>query len=222
MHHLPCDNTLLTRIQQNLAQFEPDVHDAKGLKKAAVAITVVPIVQAPQMVDIPFEAGWEGNAAIVLTQRASKLRKHAGQWALPGGRMEVGETAVQTALRELEEEVNLSLAEDAVIGRLDDFTTRSGYVMSPIIIWGGVNAQLMPNPDEVHSVHRIPLAEFMRDDAPILKQTDDANRPVLLMPVGHSWIAAPTGALLYQFREVGVLGKQTRVAHFEQPYFAWK
>ncbi|MEZ4593010.1 MAG: hypothetical protein R3D55_17980 [Chloroflexota bacterium] len=42
------------------------------------------------------------------------------------------------------------------------------------------------------------------------------------MPIGQSWIAAPTAAILYQFRKVCLLGKQTRVAHFDQPYFAWK
>jgi hypothetical protein len=42
------------------------------------------------------------------------------------------------------------------------------------------------------------------------------------MPIGNDWFAAPTAAIAYQFREVAILGKQTRVAHFEQPYFAWK
>ena len=69
--------------------------------------------------------------------------------------------------------------------------------------------------------HRIPIAEFMREDAPILQQIPESKHPVLLMPVGVTWIAAPTGALIYQFREVSILGKKTRVAHYEQPYFAW-
>jgi hypothetical protein len=42
------------------------------------------------------------------------------------------------------------------------------------------------------------------------------------MPIGTSWIAAPTAALIYQFREVALLGRETRVAHFEQPAFAWR
>ncbi|MCA9945823.1 MAG: hypothetical protein KC449_20210, partial [Anaerolineales bacterium] len=71
-------------------------------------------------------------------------------------------------------------------------------------------------------IHRIPLAELLRSDAPILHNIPESKHPVLLMPIGTSWIAAPTAAMLYQFREVCLLGKQTRVAHFEQPYFAWK
>ena len=74
----------------------------------------------------------------------------------------------------------------------------------------------------MQAVYRMPVAEFMRDDAPILKKIPQSETPVLLMPVGTSWIAAPTAALLYQFREVGILAKQTRVAHYEQPLFAWK
>ncbi|MCB0028519.1 MAG: CoA pyrophosphatase, partial [Anaerolineales bacterium] len=128
----------------------------------------------------------------------------------------------ETALRELQEEVGLTLGPERVIGRLDDYTTRSGYTITPIVVWGGPVTDLVPNPAEVDSIHRIPIAELMRADAPILQQIPESENPVLLMPVGESWIAAPTAAMLYQFREVCILGKQTRVAHYEQPYFAWK
>jgi hypothetical protein len=82
--------------------------------------------------------------------------------------------------------------------------------------------QLRPDPAEVSSVHRIPIAELLRPDAPILDDIPESPNPLLLMPVGESWIAAPTAALLYQFREVAILGRSTRVGHFEQPRFAWK
>ena len=135
--------------------------------------------------------------------------------------MEEGESEEETALRELQEEVGLNLNRDSVIGRLDDFTTRSGFIITPVVIRGGAGVELKPNPAEVKSVHRIPIAEFMREDAPILQQIPESRKPVLLMPVGITWIAAPTAALLYQFREVAILGRDTRVAHYEQPYFAW-
>jgi hypothetical protein len=107
------------------------------------------------------------------------------------------------------------------MGRLDDFITRSGYAITPIVVWGSKNLELTPNPGEVGSIHRIPVIEFMREDAPILDSIPESENPVLLMPVGQSWIASPTGAILYQFREVAILGNETRVAHFEQPHFAW-
>ena len=136
--------------------------------------------------------------------------------------MDQGESAEQTALRELSEEVGLQLTPAHVLGRLDDFATRSGFVMTPVVVWAGAARKLTANPAEVASIHRIPVTEFLRADAPILDTVPDTEHPVLKMPVGEHWIAAPTAAILYQFRELCVLGRQTRVAHFEQPAFAWK
>ena len=136
--------------------------------------------------------------------------------------MDTGETPEETALRELEEEVGLALGKESVIGCLDDFITRSGFIMTPVVIWGGSEIKLEPNPCEVRSVYRIPVGEFLRPDAPVLEEIPESDHPVMYMPVGHNLIAAPTAALLYQFREVAILGKNTRVAHYEQPYFAWR
>ena len=192
-----------------------------GLKKAAVAITIVDVFHGPDLHGLSRRDHWDKNAALILTRRASRLKHHSGQWAFPGGRIDEGESEEDAALRELREEVGLKLKRDSLIGRLDDFITRSGFIITPVVIWGGSGVLLTPNPAEVKSLHRIPLAEFMREDAPILQQIPESKNPVLLMPVGVTWIAAPTAALIYQFREVAILGKNTRVAHYEQPYFAW-
>ena len=168
--------------------------------------------------------GWSTEAALILTRRAASLRGHAGQWALPGGRMDAGETPEQTALRELQEEIGLRLHASEVLGRLDTFVTRSGYAITPVVMWAGDQASqpLRPNPAEVASIHRIPIQEFLRADSPMLEPLAGSEHPVLKMPVGDNWIAAPTAALIYQFREVCVLGLATRVSHFEQPVFAWR
>ena len=171
---------------------------------------------------LPTHAQWQHGAALLLTRRSSRLRRHAGQWALPGGRLDAGETTRQAALRELQEEIGLSCAPDAVLGCLDDVVTRSGYAMTPLVVWAGAAADLVPNPDEVASIHRIPVTELMRDDAPILTSIDHSDQPELRMPVGQSWIAAPTASVLYQFREVCLLGRTTRVDRFEQPRFTWR
>ena len=218
---LICDQALYQYISDNLKKFNIQKNDRGGVKRAAVAITVVEIGPGTDVYGLTPYDEWNQAAALILTKRAAKLKKHSGQWALPGGRMDKGETVEQTALRELAEEVGLTLAPENVIGRLDDFTTRSGFVISPVVIWGGAAAELNPNPAEVESIHRISLQEFMRKDAPILHENHESNKPILLMPVGNSWIAAPTAAIIYQFREVGILGQNTRVAHYEQPYFAW-
>ena len=220
--HLHCSSELHHYITANLRDFDYVSHDEEGKRAAAVAITIINVAEAPDIYGIRFEDGDEDLAAILLTRRSAKLKKHAGQWALPGGRIDEGETPEQAALRELEEEVGLTLPPSRVIGRLDDYTTRSGFTIKPVVVWGGHVADMVANPDEVQAIHRIPLSEFMREDAPILQKIPESENPVLLMPIGKSWIAAPTAAMIYQFREVCILGKETRVSHFEQPYFAWK
>ena len=108
-----------------------------------------------------------------------------------------------------------------MLGLLDDFVTRSGYLITPVVVWADANQDTVLNLDEVESIHRIPMTEFLRKDAPILESIPESNRPVLRMPVANTSIADPTAALIFQFREVCLSGKNTRVAHFEQPVFAW-
>ena len=215
------NDALLRQIRLNMERFKVLPRENAGLKKAAVAITIVDVFHGPDLHGLSKPDHWDKNAALILTRRTSQLRHHSGQWALPGGRIEEGESEEDTALRELQEEVGLDLKKDSIIGRLDDYATRSGFIITPLVIWGGSGVDLIPNPAEVTSIHRIPIAEFMREDAPILQQIPESRHPVLLMPVGITWIAAPTAALIYQFRQVAILGKDTRVAHYEQPYFAW-
>lgn len=222
MIDLTFSDALLAHIRANLAGFDRRTHNGNGLKRAAVAIAIVDLPEDRNARGIPCDASRTGHAALILTRRAQTLRHHAGQWALPGGRIEAGETAEETVLRELEEEVGLALDGTRVIGRLDDYSTRSGFAISPVVVWGGANVSLVANPGEVASIHLIPLAEFMRTDAPILEPIPESPNPVLMMPVGDTCIAAPTAAIIYQFREVAVRGKPKRVAHFEQPYFAWQ
>ncbi len=218
---LICDQDFYQHISVNLDKFDIQKHERAGIERAAVAITVVEVAHGTDIYGLERYEKWRSEAALVLTIRASRLKKHSGQWAFPGGRMDKDETPEEAALRELSEEVGLKLDLESVIGRLDDFTTRSGFVISPVVIWGGAAANLTPSPAEVESIHRIPVREFMRKDAPILHGNNESKNPILLMPVGNSWIAAPTAAMIYQFREVAIFGKNTRVAHFEQPYFAW-
>ncbi|MGR8950019.1 MAG: NUDIX hydrolase [Gammaproteobacteria bacterium] len=218
-----CDQALRQTVIANLDAFETNTHHDEGeLRRAAVAVVVCDLAYGADVSGLANFDSYQQSAALLLTKRSSKLRRHAGQWALPGGRVDPGETIEEAAIREMREEVGLTLTANDIIGKLDDFTTRSGYVMSPIIFWAGTLPELSLNYDEVDSVHRIPVTEFERDDAPMLSESDHGDAPVLRMPIGDTWIAAPTAAILLQFREVCIRGKATRVSHFEQPKFAWK
>jgi len=180
-----------------------------ALKRAAVALALV-------------EAGEpEGETALLLTLRAAGLRAHRGQWALPGGRCDDGESAVRAALRELDEELGLQIDETHVLGLLDDYPTRSGYLITPVVVWAADSAAIRPNPDEVASVHRIALDTIERDEAFDFTAIPESTRRVIRFHHQMSLIHAPTAALIYQFREV-LAGRQTRVTELEQPVFAWK
>ena len=179
-----------------------------GLRRAAVAIALAPDPQ--------------GEACFLLTRRAPRLRAHGGQWALPGGRLDEGESATDAALRELQEEVGLELEESAVLGILDDYPTRSGYCITPVVLWCDAQVELAPNRDEVAEVYHVRLSELERNDVPRVRSIPQSDRPVLSFPLLGTHIHAPTAALLYQLREAALHGRPTRVAHFDQPVFAWR
>jgi 8-oxo-dGTP pyrophosphatase MutT (NUDIX family) len=183
-------------------------HDNPALKRAAVAITIVGADDG------------SGEAAFLLTRRAANLRAHGGQWALPGGRCDPGETIETAALRELEEELGLSLRAESVLGALDDYPTRSGYAVAPVVVWLDGADAVKPNPDEVASVHRIKLETVLRDSAVQFESIPESDRPLIRLNIGEHDIHAPTAALVYQLREL-LAGRITRVSDLEQPVFAW-
>ncbi|MCC6918445.1 MAG: CoA pyrophosphatase [Alphaproteobacteria bacterium] len=196
-------------VAKRVAAFPHQEQDARDLKRAAVCIAI-----AESEDD-------SGQASFLLTRRQSSLRAHSGQWALPGGRCDAGETHVQTALRELEEEIGLKLGEGMVMGTLDAYHSRSGYAITPVIVWAGMKPRITPNPDEVAAVYRIPLAQIAAEQAAIFITIPESERPVIRLAVRDRHIHAPTAALLYQFAEL-LHGRVTRVDQLEQPVFAWK
>ncbi len=201
---------LRARVTAHLAAFERRPLPAEALIPAAVAVAIT--------------VDGDGRDAFVITRRAERLRAHAGQWAFPGGRIDPGESPEQAALRELHEEVGLHLAPDAVLGLLDDYATRSGYVITPVVVWAPDPTQLEANPDEVEELHVVRLADLEHPSIPRLERIPESDRPIIQVPleVLGTEINAPTAAVLYQFREVAIHGRATRVAHYEQPVFAWR
>jgi len=206
--NLRADETLRARITANLAAHERSSEPDLSLRPAAVAMTVV--------------ADESGNACFIITRRVSGLRDHGGQWALPGGRIDEGEDPAGAALRELDEEVGLSCAADRVLGLLDDYPTRSGFRITPVVVWAGSQVVLTPNPNEVAEVHRVPIAGLDAPGIPKLFDIEESDRPVLSVRILDKDIFAPTAAVIFQFREVAIHGRDTRVAHYDQPFFAWR
>ncbi|MFC4946931.1 NUDIX hydrolase [Pseudonocardia sp. GCM10023141] len=198
-------DTLREDVAAALRRFEHRPADRPDLKRAAVGITLV---------------AEPAGLVFLLTRRATTLRGNPGQWALPGGRAEPGETAGEAARRELSEELGLRLGPEAELGLLDDYPTRSGYVITPVVLWAGSDVELVPNPDEVGELHRVPLTQI--DVEPRFLTIPESDAPVIQLPLFGRFVHAPTGAVLHQFREVVLHGRDTRVAHMEQPVFAWR
>jgi 8-oxo-dGTP pyrophosphatase MutT (NUDIX family) len=169
-----------------------------------------------RMVDV------SGGTAFLLCRRASRLTSHAAQWALPGGRVDAGEAAVGAALRELDEEVGIALSGSMVLGLLDDYPTRSGYAITPVVVWGGGRLDPRPAPDEVVAVYRVGIHQLLRDDSPRFITIPESPRPVVQIPLGNDLIHAPTGAVLLQLRWLCLEGRHDPVNELEQPVFAWK
>ena len=202
------DQSLRTRVARNLGLRAAVPLPERGLKRAAVCLIVA-------------DDG-AGAAALVLTRRAQHLSAHSGQYALPGGRVDAGESATGAALREAREEVGLDLPPQAVLGLLDDYPTRSGYLITPIVAWAPEGARMRANPTEVEEIYRVRLDELGRAGSPEFVAIPESDRPVIRYPLLGTLIHAPTAAVLYQFVEVALHGRDTRVAHLEQPVWAWR
>ncbi len=202
------DAGLRASITQNLRQLKGCDAGHPGLKPAAVCVIVT-------------DDG-AGGAALVLTRRAKHLNAHAGQFALPGGRVDAGENALQAGLREAREEIGLHLEASAVLGFLDDFPTRSGYLITPLVAWAPAGVSMQANPDEVAAIYRVGLGDLNRPGSPEFVSIPERDRPVIRYPLLGTRIHAPTAAVIYQFMEVAVHGRATRVAHLEQPVWAWR
>ncbi|NUR91264.1 MAG: CoA pyrophosphatase [Nonomuraea sp.] len=190
-------DVLREQITAHLTAFDRrEVPPVEGVRRAAVTVCVLEDADR-----VPYT---------ILIRRAARGR-NPGQWALPGGRLDDGETPVEAALRELAEEVGVAGVE--VAGLLDDFVTDSGFVITPVVAFGG-RQEPVADAYEVASVHPVPLDRFLAPGVP--RWQGD----LLQMPLGPEIVIhAPTGAILWQFAEVALRGREQRVFDVAQPHW---
>jgi 8-oxo-dGTP pyrophosphatase MutT (NUDIX family) len=192
-------------LAAHLAGFRRVALAGPGLRAASVAVCV--LIKD----DLP---------CLLITRRAAGLRNHAGQWALPGGSRDPGESVEQAALRELREETGAVAGAGDVLGILDDYVTRSGFLITPVVVWGGPVGTLTRQAAEVAKMYVIPLADF--DHPPRLLTIPESTAPVIQLRLLGGYVHAPTAAIIYQFCQLARHGQTIRVAHYEQPVFAWR
>lgn len=201
---------MINQIQKNLIRFKRIESNNSKLRSASVLILIIP--------------NQNNDLSILLTRRSANLNRNAGQYALPGGKSELYESKVQTALRECNEEIGLHLNETNIIGTLDDFETCSGFSITPHVALVRYQIVLETNPEEVDEVFFIPLEELIFaasfKNQEQNKIEDNIGFSLILPSIGHE-IFAPTAAILFQFYEVAICNRMTRVSNLKQPAFTW-
>ena len=203
----PLVTTAMAELRANItarltAWSRESVHDFEGIRRAAVAITL-------------YEK--DGHAHFLMIKRTTR-GSNPGQWALPGGKADPGETLAETALRELREETGLRASQGDVLGLLDDFNASRGIVITPVVVFIDGPQNPRRNPAEVASLHPLPLARLSAPGVPRWKETEAGK--LLQLPLRHDMVVhAPTGAILWQFGEVALRDRPLRVNTVSEPFF---
>jgi 8-oxo-dGTP pyrophosphatase MutT (NUDIX family) len=204
---LAFDHAFVEQARSRLDRF-PRQHCTAPGRPAAVAVVLVPTD--------------DGQVGFLITRRTARLANHPGQWALPGGRLDDGEAAPDAARRELAEELGLELGPESLVGLLDDYPTRSGFVITPVVLAAPGPVALVPNPAEVAHAYTVPVTDLGLPGTPRFIQIPESDRLVIQVPLLGALIHAPTGAVLHQFHEVVVADRPTRVIDYDQPVWAWR
>jgi 8-oxo-dGTP pyrophosphatase MutT (NUDIX family) len=216
---------MVRRVASPLVEFTPEWRARAVERMAAFERRAVPVPDGHRAAAVAacIVPDDDNRACFVLTRRAVGLKTHARQWAMPGGRFDDGEDAIQAARRELHEEIGLAPSDSCLLGLLDDYQTRSGFVITPVVFWIDDGNEPVANPTEVESIHRFPLENLDHPSNPRLLTIPESDRPVIqLLIATDTLLHAPTAAVLHQLSEVIVHDRPTRVDHFDQPRWAWK
>jgi 8-oxo-dGTP pyrophosphatase MutT (NUDIX family) len=145
---------------------ESDMRDALVAEEQAItpAAVLVPIVDRPE-------------PGVIFTVRTSRMRRHAGQVAFPGGRIDPEDDGpIAAALREAEEEIGLARHEVEIVGIADRYRTVTGFEVTPVLGVIPPDLPLTPHPDEVAEIFEAPLHHILRPEHQIVRTIDWRGR----------------------------------------------
>ena len=174
-------------------QWTPEISDEQLMRKTTTSPTPASVLMPLVLRD--------GGLTLLLTQRTAHLNDHAGQVSLPGGRVdEVDGSAVDTALRETEEEVGLHRRHIEILGMLPDYFTGTGFQVTPVVSLVQPPFDLRADPFEVAEIFEVPLA-FLMDGANHQRRTIElpngmGTRTFYAMPYDRFFIWGATAGML--------------------------
>jgi len=138
------------------------------------------------------------------------MKHHAGQIALPGGRIEEGETAEETALRETFEEIGVKSDSIEILGRLSEFYVEvSRFQIHPIVGWLNAEPEVEINSDEVEKVLRFPIRKFAPPYDCVTLSTNIGILEVPCIKYDNEIIWGATGMILSEFHEILEINLET-------------
>ena len=200
------------RARKNLSQFWPEGafdpatrphngdHRLNEPLPGEIALIPSPARHAAVLAPI---VAHDGGATLLLTQRAAALRDHSGQIAFPGGKIEPGESPLDAALREAEEEIGLSRDTIEILGCLDPYQTSTGFRVFPLVGLVRPPLALTVNGAEVDEVFETPLAFLMNaaNHQRERRQWQGRERQFYAMPYQNRYIWGATAGMIRNLYE---------------------
>ncbi|MDB2445181.1 CoA pyrophosphatase [Gammaproteobacteria bacterium] len=180
------------KLEKEIFHPDPTINSLAHKKKTGLKNAAVLIAASPENVDL--------TSSIILTLRSQNLNSHAGQVSLPGGTTDASDiNAVDTALREAQEEVSLGRNRVKVLGCLGKIALPSGYLVTPVVGLIDSFLNLTPFPDEVDEIFSVPLTTVLDPNAykTKVKKTDSGNHQILEIQYNGYRIWGATAAILY-------------------------